>query len=287
MTPRVAVITGASRGIGFETAKHLASQGWDLALCARDEALVGAVANAIQSEFAIRCVGFGVDVVDQTQMTKFANRSQELLGNAGVLICNAGVLGPLGKLTDINLDDFRATLDTNLFGVTNTICAFSNQLETLSSSRIIALSGGGLGGPNPINRAPAYTASKAALLMLAEAIAADLDSTTTTINCIAPGNIPTEFMNSAIQSGSAIAGKVNYDDAIRRQSIEIGDSLYSYFALLDYLVSPIADHINGRILSARWDDPEKLEAMRSDNLSPNLFRLRRIDEDLFGEQTNE
>lgn len=279
----VVVVTGGSRGIGYETARYMASQGWDIALCSRghDEALQAA--KQIESDFGVRAIGAMADVADASQMNQFALDVDLVFDQVKVLICNAAIIGPIGELVDVQIETLMETFNVNVCGFVNSYKAFWRSLQRNRGFRIVSLAGGGLGGPGQMARAPGYVPSKSALVTMSETVSDEVVEAGGTINVVAPGNIPTSFMKSAIEAGQSVAGEMLYSQALAREGLEIGDSLTRFFRLLDFIVSEKSNHLSGRFLSARWDDPQSLLTMNQQQLSANIFKLRRIDDDLFTE----
>ena len=149
--------------------------------------------------------------------------------------------------------------------------------------RLLALSGGGIGGPRPLGRASAYTASKAAVCALVEVLAVELAGSGVTANALAPGAVPTGFMDAAADAGPGVAGDDLFAAATDTTPAELG----GLFDLVTYLGSERSSWLSGRLLSARWDTIESLERDRSEIERGSRLRLRRIDADLFHERQAE
>jgi len=269
----VVVITGGTRGIGYETGRALAGDGWRVALCARDQE----TASNIAREFAERYS------TSQRSVQHFAGEVNARFKAVDLLICNAAVLGPVGKIVDVQEAEFGAALRTNVMGVVHSIHAFWGQLVSAESFRIIVLAGGGLGGPRPLERSLAYVPSKAAVVSIVELLANEVEQAGGTINAVAPGNIPTTFMDPVLHVDQEIAGAHLVSQVRERANGSVDASIQDFLAMVRYLVLPESSHINGRILSARWDRIDQLSSLQKSDISDNLFRLRRIDESLFSE----
>ena len=279
----VVVISGGTRGIGYETGRALAGDGWRVALCARDQESASKVAREFAEKYSTDTYGAAVDVSNQNSVQLFADQVGERLGAVDLLICNAAVLGPIGKLLDVQIGKLNAAFATNVMGVVHSIRAFWSHLISTKDFRIIVLAGGGLGGPNPLGRALAYVPSKAAVTSIVELLSDEVAQAGGTINAVAPGNIPTSFMDSVLDVDQEIAGEHLVSQARERANSSIDASIQDFLNLVRYLSTPMSSHINGRILSARWDHVELLSSLRRLTISGNLFRLRRIDESLFSE----
>lgn len=276
-----ALVTGASRGLGFEVARHLCSGGAKVALCSRSEAEIERTSERLRDEFGANVWGGVADVSSHIEMERFASESLARFGPANFIVNNAAVFGPVGSLELSHAMSWSETLDINVKGVAFVTAAFRRQLEESGRGRVVNLSGGGVGGPKPLSRASAYLTSKYAVAGLTEALASDFFDTGVTVNAVAPGSFPTSFMNGAVQAGPEIAGEELFADASSRVGDISQDDLKLFLELLDYLLSDAASNISGRLLSARWDAPKMLQALTDDQIDDNLFRVRRIDDDLF------
>jgi NAD(P)-dependent dehydrogenase (short-subunit alcohol dehydrogenase family) len=146
---------------------------------------------------------------------------------------------------------------------------------------IVNLSGGGIGGPGVPPRASAYTSSKAAVAVLTETLAGELAGTGVRVNAVAPGNTPTGFMREVLAVGPDRAGSALFETA-RSQDREHPEPI-GLEAMVLFLLSDDAAWVTGRLLSARRDPIDSLVARRAVIERSSLYRLRRIDADLYHE----
>jgi NAD(P)-dependent dehydrogenase (short-subunit alcohol dehydrogenase family) len=277
---RVCLVTGSGRGVGRFLAETFASEGAALALTARTKDQLDEVAAELRRAHGTQTLVEATDVAAKGAMSGFAERVRDRFGKVDVIVNNAAVIGPVGELTSINQEDWRSAILTNLAGVAQTVAAFVPLMP--AGGRVINLSGAGVGGPKMPPRVSAYTASKAAVASLTETLAAELGDKGITVNAVAPGRQSTGFMQPVIDAGAAGAG-----DELFQSALNASDSADNQAALADlvlYLVGAQADWVTGRLLSARWDTPAALEARRPDGMSASLYRLRRVDDDMFVEQ---
>ncbi len=278
------MVTGAGRGIGRATAASLASMGARLALCARSRPELDELATEVGERFGTETVVGEVDVADAAAVMAFATRVEAELGPADVLVNNAGVLGPVGALVDVDLAEWARTLAIDLLGPVHTVAAFAPQMTAAGRGRIVNLSGGGTGGASVAPRITAYTTAKAALVALTEMLAREL-APTVQVNALAPGAIATGFVDGILDAGPDASGTELFETTRRQRAHP--DSLDRYLDLLHFVISPDADWLTGRLVSARWDPPESLRARRREIEASNLLTLRRIDGDLVVERAPE
>jgi 3-oxoacyl-[acyl-carrier protein] reductase len=275
---RVALITGAGRGLGRTMARWLADAGADVALCARTaegiDELGQEIRRAGRRVHTQRC-----DVANPVEVGDFVRASVEVLGGVDIAIANAAILGPVGAISRIDPDEFARTLSVNVAGTATLVHHLLPHMSIRPYGRILTMSGGGVGGPNLPGRVSAYVASKAAVVVLTEAFALELPAAVT-INAIAPGAVPTGFMDEVLQSGPDVAGHELFT-TVKNTTMP---DLNALRELLFFVSGPDSAWLTGRCLSARWDTPAKLTAAYAQGVSKARYRLRRIDEDLYAEQ---
>jgi len=280
----VAVVTGASRGLGLITANHLHRQGWGVAAIARSAPNTAPWSTSDAEGVSGSGIFVNGDVASRDDMARCAESTRAHLGSARLLICNAAILGPIGRLHELSATEYKRAIEVNFLGVVNTIAAYWSQLAEVSDARVIVVTGGGMGGPRPLLRAPAYVPSKAAVASLVEVLAPEFAEIGASITAVAPGAvIPTDFLRSVSAIPPATAGAQLANEA-KIQRTAPADAADGYLRLLDYLASAPGRQLNGVILSGRWNTASQLDDALRDGLSPNMYRLRRIDGDLFDER---
>ena len=185
---KVVLITGASAGIGAETARQLAAEGARLALLARREDKLSEVKAEVES-LGAPVVTFIADVNDRAALDAAVAGTLDAFGRIDIVLANAGfgITGPIFKLS---VDDYRRQFETNFFGLLNTIYA---ALEPLKASRgqlgLLGSVAGVVGTPS----ASAYNASKFAVNGLGESIYHDLDELGISVTLIKPGFVDSEI----------------------------------------------------------------------------------------------
>jgi NAD(P)-dependent dehydrogenase (short-subunit alcohol dehydrogenase family) len=281
---RVCVVTGASRGLGRAIARHLGSNGWSLALCARGLDALTATASEIERDFSVPVVAERVDVADGAAVVGFADAVQSSLGPAYALVNNAGVLGPVGGIDAVDVSAWHDALDVNLLGVMHMMRAFVPQMRARSSGVVVNVLGGGVGGTGVQSHISAYVAAKAAVAVLTETTARELTDEGVRVNAVSPGPLATDLMRPALAAGEDGAGKTLfataraiYDSAANASPESLATDLAE---LLDFLLDERSAAFTGRLLSARWNPVAQL-CNEDDRLDADQYRLRRIDGELF------
>jgi len=277
MTTPVIAVTGGTLGIGRRAVDLLAADGVGIGVCARSNAPV--VAAEVSTTHGVATFGMDADVTDPDALERFATLVADELGSPTGLLCCAGVLGPIGSIDETEPGEWAAAVAVNLVGVANAVRAFVPHLA--SGASIVALSGGGIGGPNVAGRISAYTASKAAVASLVETLGGELSDRGIRINAVAPGAFATRFTEPLLEAGPDRAGTELFE-ATERQRAE-PDGLGPFADLLRFLFSDESAAITGRVLSARWETPEVLAEQAADIAAGSRYQLRRVDEVLYGE----
>lgn len=187
---KVAVVTGASGGIGKETSKLLAKNGYCVVLSYNNsENNAVEVLKSIES-FGGKAVAVQCDVRDKKQTDKLIATAVETFGRVDVLVNNAGV--SLQKLfTDVSEDEYDFIFDTNVKGVMNCSQSALKIMINQKSGSIINVSSmwGIVGASCEVH----YSASKAAVIGFTKALAKELGPSNVRVNCVAPGMIDTKM----------------------------------------------------------------------------------------------
>jgi NAD(P)-dependent dehydrogenase (short-subunit alcohol dehydrogenase family) len=194
MRKRIAVVTGANRGIGYEISRRLGAEGIHIIVASRDptkgeEAVARLRSGGAGAEF-IR-----LDVVNEEDVAALANHIEKNFGAADILVNNAGVMiDPKGnRLLDAELNTFQKTLDTNFYGPLRLIKALGPGMREANYGRIVNLSSG-LGQLTDMGSGtPAYRVSKTALNALTRILASDFIGIDVLVNSMCPGWVRTDM----------------------------------------------------------------------------------------------
>jgi 3-oxoacyl-[acyl-carrier protein] reductase len=196
---KVAVVTGGTKGIGLAIAESLVASGASVFICARSSDEVEECVKQLSSQGKI--AGTACDVRDEDSVVRMLDECERTFGGIDILINNAGI-GIMGKtVEEITPDEFRATLETNLFGVYYA-CHFAiPKLKKRGGGYIINISS--LAGQNPHPKMAAYNASKYALNGFTEAMMQEVRQDNIKVSYICPGSVNTSFGNDTPSSEKA------------------------------------------------------------------------------------
>ena len=272
---RVALVTGASRGLGLEIAHHYLAAGAALAVCARTRSSIDAASASLRAMHGAESplLAVAADVSRPEDVARLISETIERFGRIDILVNNAGVQGPLGPLETIDGLAWASALEINLLGSVFLAQAVIPFMKRRGYGKIIQLSGGGATRPMP--GMSAYAASKAAVVRLAETLAQELAGTGIDVNALAPGALNTDMLDEVLAAGPSKIGAARYLEA-QRQKASGGASLQEAAALAVFLASAQSDGISGRLISAVWDNWRNLPAHKSELEGTDVYTLRRI-----------
>lgn len=189
---RVAVVTGAARGIGFEMARTFAAEGASVVLGDLDADAVAAAAQTLTDDgFAATAVA--CDVTDPDQMQNLGSVSQKTFGAMDVWVNNAGITRD-ATIRKMSLDDFRAVIDVHLQGAWLGTQVASIAMREAGRGSIVNISS--ISGKVGLVGQTNYSAAKAGMVGLTKAAAKELAHLGVRVNAIAPGVVNTDMIRA-------------------------------------------------------------------------------------------
>jgi 3-oxoacyl-[acyl-carrier protein] reductase len=186
---KVALITGASRGIGLAIAQRVASMGARVSLCARDAKRLESAVSDCKRQGA-DAIGIPTDVTRPAEITEVVQTTERQLGPVEILVNNAGV-GYFGPIQDAAEANWDSVLDTNLKAVFLLSRAVAPGMIRMKTGQIINIAS--LAGKNVFAGGAIYCASKWGLLGLTGCMAEDLRAHGIRVSAICPGSVATDF----------------------------------------------------------------------------------------------
>jgi NAD(P)-dependent dehydrogenase (short-subunit alcohol dehydrogenase family) len=272
---RVALVTGAGRGIGAAAARALAEAGAAVFLVSRTAAELEQVGSAIGSAGGA-AASSSADVTDRAAIERAVRACAARYGPPDILVNAAGVYGPIGRVWEVDLTAWWQAQEVNVLGTLQVIAAVLPSMIERGHGRVINFSGGGATAPLP--RFSAYGTSKAALVRLTETIAEEVREHGITVNAIAPGAVDTRLQDEVLAAG-ARAGELYERIRRLRETGEGGVSPELAASLVVFLASAAGGALTGKLISAPHDGWQAWDAGRIAELAGSAWlTLRRLDE---------
>ena len=268
---KTAIVTGAGRGIGKAIALALAKEGADLVVVSRSLPEVTGTADEAKS-LGRRALALKVDVSRQENVVRMVSDTLAEFGKIDILVNNASIQGPIGRISDNPVERWVETISTNLTGTFLCIKEVLPFMMKQRQGKIINLSGGGATSPRPCFSA--YAASKTAIVRLTETVAEEVKEYNIQVNAIAPGAVNTRILDEILAAGDAAGEKAQ---AEAKNQVETGGtSPEKAAALAVFLSSDESNGLTGRLISAVWDEWQNMAKHVTEINSSDLYTLRRI-----------
>ena len=239
LSGQVAVVTGASAGLGLQMAKAFASQGANLVLLARREERLVENAQTLAKEFGVEVLPLKCDITVADDIRRAVRATLDRFGRVDILVNNAGT-GAIGNAEDITDEQFMHEMSVDLFGTFACAREFGREMLNAGYGRIINIASMyGLVGNMIAGSAP-YHAAKGGVVNLTRALAAEWGKHGVTVNSICPGYFYTELTTATLDS--------DYFQDMAKRSIPLGR--YGREGELDtcalFLASPMSSYVNGQ-----------------------------------------
>ena len=237
LTGKIAIVTGGSRGIGFAIAKTLSENGATVVITSKDSEKIKKAESKISNAFGIAC-----DIKKKNEVQNVVNQTIEKFGKLDILVNNAGIFPKIKQLHEIDEDEWNEVLDVNLTGQFRFTKETIPYLQKTSGCIINISSDAGLKAFEGFN-VDAYSASKAALIVLTKCWALEYAKDKIRINCICPGVVDTDMTKQFLKNQKEIEF-MNNEHPLGRigQPEEIGKAVL-------YFASDDASWVTGAILT--------------------------------------
>jgi NAD(P)-dependent dehydrogenase (short-subunit alcohol dehydrogenase family) len=268
ISKKTILITGVTSGLGYYLANRFYNEKHNLILILKDKKKIKKIKNiqSNQDQKILKIVG---NISDLKFINSLKNKIKNHFSKINILINNAGTQKPIGKFINNNFNLWRKNFYTNFFGPIKIIFELMRFLQK-RDSLIVNISGGG--GTSGRENFSAYGTSKTALIRFSEILALELKNKGIRINSISPGLMKTGMTNEIIKIGKKMSGNEEYLLA-RKILKKKNTNMNKVFELINFLLSKRGKLINGKILSAIWDNYENIiENIKKDN---NSYTLRR------------
>ncbi len=239
LSGQVAVVTGASAGLGLQMAKAFASQGANLVLLARREERLVENAEQIAGDYGVEVLPLKCDITVADDIRRAVRATLDRFGRVDILVNNAGT-GAIGNAEDVTDEQFMHEMNVDLFGAFACAREFGREMLKAGYGRIINIASMyGLVGNMIAGSAP-YHAAKGGVVNLTRALAAEWGKHGITVNSICPGYFYTELTTATLDS--------DYFQDMAKRSIPLGR--YGREGELDtcalFLASSMSSYVNGQ-----------------------------------------
>jgi NAD(P)-dependent dehydrogenase (short-subunit alcohol dehydrogenase family) len=275
LSGRTALITGGTQGLGLEIARHYLRAGiTGMCICGRDTDVLAAAREQLQVAAADDQVVIAevADVSSPENVKRLVDATLERFPALTILVNNAGVYGPKGRIDQVDWGEWARAIEINLLGSVLPARALVSHFTRLGYGKIVQLSGGG--ATNPLPGLSAYAASKAAAVRFAETLAEELREHHVDVNAVAPGALNTRMLDEVLAAGPERVGRAFYQRALEQRR-NGGVPLERGAALAVWLASAASDGVTAKLLSAVWDPWSELP-QHLDDLVSDVYTLRRV-----------
>lgn len=268
-------ISGGTSGLGFEIAQHFVKSGKSVVFCGRSEEAVKVTLEHLRSLSLDKQIILGInsDVSNRKATIEMFEKLHKMEVIIDILICNAGVIGPIDKFLDNEIEDWENAFNINVYGTLNLVMEVLPSMIERKKGRIIHISGGG--ATSPLFGMSSYAASKAAAVRFIETLALEYADSGVTLNSVAPGMLKTKLLNQMLDAGAERIGRKLFTKSVAKVEANI-DTTPQAISLIDFLANESSNGITGRLISAEWDNwsewPNHLEEINNSD----LYTLRRI-----------
>ncbi len=270
---KVAIITGGSRGIGKAIAERFAQEGCNIMLASRTKSELEKTAESIKKKFAVKISSYRTDIGYENEVASLIQKTIAKFGKIDILVNNAAIVGPTGEISHINGQEFFNTLKNNIGGTVFCTKAVIPHMKSQKQGCIINLSGGG--GLYPLPYYDAYSASKAAIVRLTENFALELEKFNIYVTAISPGAVNTKMFDEQLKIGKNTIGEKNWQ-ALQDRLASGGDSIDKASELALFIACQNRKELNGRVISAIWDNWENISKQKEKIIDTDVFKMRRV-----------
>jgi 3-oxoacyl-[acyl-carrier protein] reductase len=270
---KVAIITGGGRGIGRAIAERFAQEGCNLMLAARTKSELQDTSKYLTVKYHVNVITHQTNIGIEPEINAMVNKTATEFGKINILVNNAAIIGPMGEITDIDYDEFFNTFRINVGGTIYCTNAVLPYMKENNSGCIINLSGGGALYPLPYY--DAYAVSKTSIVRLTENFAIEFKKYNIGVTAIAPGAVNTRMFDEQLKANKNSIGEQNWQD-LQKRLASGGDSIEKAPELALYIASKYRPELNGKVISAIWDNWNKISKNADKIADSDIYNMRRI-----------
>ena len=262
-------------GLGKSLAQFFVSQGSGVVICGRTASTLNkSISELLQQAGESQLIrGYECDVANLRSVEEMSKSLLDENIPISILICNAGVIGPIGPFHQTSPSEWNASFEINLKGVVNLVRSFLPRMIEGNWGRVIHISGGG--ASSPLKGMSSYSASKASAVRLIENLALEYQDTNVTFNSVAPGIINSRLLSEMLDAGKEKIGESLYQRGLQRRTSNT-DSTEKALSLVAFLASEESSGISGKLISAEWDNWMSWSKHADELQRTDSYTLRRI-----------
>lgn len=210
---KVALVTGASSGMGLATARAFAEAGTAVALADRDEGALGAAVEHLKGS-GFQVLGVTCDVTDEERVADAVERTVAAFGHLDAAYNNAGIQSPAREIADVGNDEYERVMAVNLRGIWNCMKHELRQMRTQGSGAIVNCSS--IGGLIGLPGRAAYHASKHGVIGMTRSAALEYAAKGIRINAVCPGTVETPMVTEMLAGEPEAMKEIMRDQPIGR-----------------------------------------------------------------------
>ncbi|MDT8333282.1 glucose 1-dehydrogenase [Roseomonas gilardii] len=210
---KVALVTGASSGMGLATARAFAEAGAAVALADRDEGALGVAVEHLKGS-GFQVLGVTCDVTDEEQVADAVERTVAAFGRLDAAYNNAGIQSPAREIADVGNDEYERVMAVNLRGIWNCMKHELRQMRTQGSGAIVNCSS--IGGLIGLPGRAAYHASKHGVIGMTKSAALEYVAKGIRINAVCPGTVETPMVAEMLAQEPEAMKEIMRDQPIGR-----------------------------------------------------------------------
>lgn len=237
---RVALVTGASAGIGYSIAERLLRDGHKVAIIASSEGGAEAAAKTLSEFGDVR--GYRADVADRSQVDAAIEATRQDLGPITTIVANAAI-APQKSFLELSVEEWNRTIDINLTGTFHTVQSAMPDLVAAGKGRVVLISSSSAQRGAP--RMTHYAASKGGQLALTKALAVEFAKQGVTVNTVVPSSIDTPSVEKKRAAGTIPSA----EDMAKYIPVGRTGRGEDIAAAVSYLVSDEASYVTGQTIS--------------------------------------
>ena len=272
---QVSLVTGASKGLGYEISKSLLKSGSNLMICSRNHMQLKKAyvkLNKLKSKNQ-KIYYSATDISSLGEVKNLVKLTLDKFKKIDILVNNAGIYGPMGNIEKINWDKWVRAIEINMLGSILLCREVIPCFKKNNKGKIIQLSGGGAASPLPL--ISSYAVSKAGIVRFIENLSEEVKNYNIDINAVAPGPLNTDMLKEVLNAGPNKVGKNFYNKSLK-QNKSGGTPFTKVCDLILFLSSRHSDGIKGKLISALWDDWKNWTNYKNLLKNSDAYTLRRV-----------